>query len=83
MGTGPWRNGGSALVGKTLGSHVFEGRVREMMAIAFTRADAGEDVTRSGEPELVDVGLRVRTCTDDRIQRSGHQPKNVRIVEVA
>jgi hypothetical protein len=65
MGTGPWRNGGGALARKTLGSQVFEGRARETMAIAFTRADTGEDVTRSGEPELLDVGVRMRTCTND------------------
>jgi hypothetical protein len=62
---------------------VLECRPRETLPVAFTRADTGEDVTRSGEPELLDVGLRMRTGTDDRIQCSGHQPKNVRIVEVA
>jgi hypothetical protein len=40
---------------------VFEGRAREPIPIAFTRADAGEDMLHSREPEFLNVGLRVRT----------------------
>jgi hypothetical protein len=83
MCAGPLRNGDGALAGKALRSHVFEGRVREAIAVAFTRTDAGEDVPRSSPTKPVDVGLRLRTRHDDRIQCGGHQPKNVRIVEVA
>ena len=84
MCAGPLRrNGGGALAAKVLRPHVFERRARETIAITFTRADAGKDMTRSGEPKLLDVGLRVRTCTDDRIQRGSHQAETVRIVEVA